>query len=191
MHVPIVSSVSPSARVRAWLEHRWATGVIVGVTLVLALPSLPAGFFADDYVLRDSLHGRTPFRPPWYDLYWFAPGTIDGNRVAEAHGQFAWWTAPAIKIHLFRPLASALLALDDRLFGDAKSARVPTSLYGLNCAETPPFRHAPLAALATLPRTTRQTSTPAPAESPAEAPASAPAPGAAPAAAAAVGASHP
>ena len=84
-----------------------------------ALPSLAVGFFADDYILRAVLHHALPINPPWYDLYFFVPAGAEAHRAAMHLGEFTWWTAADLKVHLFRPLGSALIAFDEHVFGDA------------------------------------------------------------------------
>ena len=91
----------------------WA-GVASG--LILAAPSLGAGFFADDYWMLNALDGVEQNAAPWYDLYRFVDRARAGLGGA---GTVPWWSAPDLRFHLVRPLTSALFALDHRLFGHA------------------------------------------------------------------------
>ena len=99
------------------LSQPRAPRVIIVFALLLALPSLALGFFADDYLFIASLERRLSFNAPWWDLYRFTPdGSAEMQRLIS-EGRFPWWTAPDLRVHLVRPLSSALLALDHELFG--------------------------------------------------------------------------
>jgi hypothetical protein len=100
-----------------WLEHPRAGWVVVAFALVIALPSLTLGFFADDYVFLDELEHRLARDIPWWDLYRFTPGDPAAIAHLVAAGELPWWTNPELKLHFARPLPSALLALDHALFG--------------------------------------------------------------------------
>jgi hypothetical protein len=101
------------------LEARWAPWSIVALTLLVTLPSVQLGFYNDDHALRAALQGSWPGGPPAWDLYRFASGDAAENRAAIAAGGLPWWTAPELKLHLVRPLASLLFVLDYRVFADA------------------------------------------------------------------------
>jgi hypothetical protein len=83
--------------------------------VLLALPSVGSGFISDDHMLRSALEGRRIDPPPWYDLY-----DLLGRSVPEQvkQGALPWWTAPTVRLHLWRPLSCALLAFDHAVFGD-------------------------------------------------------------------------
>src|SRR3982750_2808272 len=93
------------SRAERWLTHRATVPAIFVLTLLVTLPSLSGGFYSDDYALRAALHGKLPYSPPWYDLYNFAPGTIDANRATMNAGVLPWFTAPEFDLHLVRPVA--------------------------------------------------------------------------------------
>jgi len=101
---------------RQWFLSPFASYVPIALGVVLALPSLASGFFADDDVLVARLENRTSLTVPWYDVYRFT-GDAAANARVVLSGQFPWWTAPGLHLHLIRPLSSAALALDHRLFG--------------------------------------------------------------------------
>ena len=107
------------SKILHWLGHPRAPRFVVAFALVLALPSLAVGFFGDDYAFVDWLEHRTPFSPPWWDLYNFTPGDPDAMRDSLATWLLPWWTASTLHLHLVRPLSSALLAFDHALFGRA------------------------------------------------------------------------
>ncbi len=111
-HVPAWSSVN---RVLEILHQRRAPWVIAAVSLLLALPNLWLGFFADDFFILTGLEGDPLLHRPWYDLYQFATATSTPQLIAR--GAYPWWTQPDLHIHLWRPLSSALLALDHCCFG--------------------------------------------------------------------------
>ena len=101
------------------LEHPRAARLVVVLGVLLGLPVLAAGFFSDDWFMLAALRRRWPQAPPWWDLYDFVATTDDGVRANVARGYLPWWTPPSLRLHLVRPLSSALLALDNRVFGDA------------------------------------------------------------------------
>lgn len=72
------------------------------------------------------VEGTFPARRGVLDLYDFVD---DGDRVALlARGLLPWWTDPRLTIRFFRPLSSALLYLDHRLFSHAA---LPMHLHSL------------------------------------------------------------
>jgi hypothetical protein len=97
------------------MSPRRAHLALVLLGLCLVLPSLRAGFFADDYLQIAQLEGwsANPVSP--LDLYSFVPP--DRARVADLLDRGApYFMAPDLKIRFFRPLSSALMALDHALF---------------------------------------------------------------------------
>jgi hypothetical protein len=88
--------------------------VLLGLCLVL--PSLRAGFFADDYMQIAQLEGwsANPVGP--LDLYSFVPR--DRTRMATLLDRGApYFAAPDLELRFLRPLSSGLMALDHALFG--------------------------------------------------------------------------
>ena len=88
--------------------------ILLGLALVL--PSLRAGFFADDYLQIAQLEGWSvnPVSP--LDLYSFVPG--DRARLAALLDLGApYFAAPNLELRFLRPLSSALMAFDHALFG--------------------------------------------------------------------------
>ncbi len=83
--------------------------------LALVLPSLRAGFFADDFLQIAQLEGWSLHRPSAVDLYTFVPR----GRAPELVGRGAipWFAAPELAISFRRPLSSALMAADHALWG--------------------------------------------------------------------------
>jgi len=109
---------SRSASLLARLGSPGAPRLVVAFGVLLAVPTLAGGFFSDDWYMLAALRHAWPGAPPWWDLYRFVPG-VEGVRAEIASGALPWWTAPRLHVHLVRPVTSALLALDERLFGDA------------------------------------------------------------------------
>jgi hypothetical protein len=98
---------------RPWIR-RWSLPLL---GLLLALPSLRARFFADDYVQIARLEGWSVFGGSRLDLYNFVPR--DPAQLADLHheGVVPWFTAPDLRLAFFRPLSSALMWLDHTLWG--------------------------------------------------------------------------
>lgn len=88
------------------------------VGVLLRAPMLKSGFAIDDYAQLAMLDGTYPVpREPW-DLYNFSDGTAEEADTLRHKGFFPWFTHREIRLSMFRPLASALVALDHQLFGD-------------------------------------------------------------------------
>jgi hypothetical protein len=82
---------------------------------MIAIPALFTPFFLDDYLHSAMARGTFPTPRSAFDLYDFVD---DGDRDALfARGLLPWWSDPKITIRFFRPLSSALLFLDHRVFG--------------------------------------------------------------------------
>jgi hypothetical protein len=98
---------------------RRSLGLFALLALLLALPSIAVRFCTDDYAFRALLHRGAPLGRPWWDLFAFARGDGAEHELYLRAGVLPWWTAADFKLHFVRPLAGLVLALDDRLFGDA------------------------------------------------------------------------
>ncbi|MGO9833417.1 MAG: hypothetical protein ACLP1X_04310 [Polyangiaceae bacterium] len=109
--------MSATPTLMGWLRHRLALPSVVAAGVLLAMPSVANGFRLDDHAILLSLESREPVPTAWWDLYRFVPGTPDGNRALLVDGWTPWWSAPGLRLHLLRPLSSALLALDHAVFG--------------------------------------------------------------------------
>ncbi|MBI2422786.1 MAG: hypothetical protein HYV27_08145 [Candidatus Hydrogenedentes bacterium] len=96
------------------LQRRgYRVGFLAGI--LVALPSLFAGFLVDDYVHMSTLEGKIVLGEPW-DLFRFADGVPDHNLKWMDSGPFLWYTDTDISLHFFRPLSSATMVLDHVLF---------------------------------------------------------------------------
>jgi hypothetical protein len=105
--------------------HRMARAVrspLLTIVVVVALgtwlrwPVVGAGFYTDDAVQIAMLEGAWPAPRGPLDLFRFADTARDGRAVLD-FGYDAWWSSPDLRIAMFRPLSSALIALDHRLLG--------------------------------------------------------------------------
>lgn len=100
-----------------WLARRWFFAAVVALGTLLSLPSLGAGFVADDFIFINRLE-RTEPAPIW-SLYGFADGSPGQHeRLMQTRWvAFPWWVAEGFKVRFLRPLSSGLFALDHALFG--------------------------------------------------------------------------
>jgi len=94
--------------------------VVLGAALLLGLflhgPSLGGGFRGDDYVQYAMFRAAFPAPRSNLDLFSFAAGTPDDHQRLVAFGHLPWWTHPELRLRMWRPLASALMALDFAVF---------------------------------------------------------------------------
>lgn len=108
--------------VRAVWSTPLAVVAVVAVVVVVALgawlrwPVVGAGFYTDDAVQIGMLEGAWPAPRSPLDLFRFADTARDGRAVLD-FGYDAWWSSPDLRIAMFRPLSSALIAMDHRVFG--------------------------------------------------------------------------
>ena len=93
--------------------------VIAALGVALFLPSLGAGFFADDHahvlVLEGKMSKDFPGSP--LDLFHFAPGDADRTAELVRQGVFPWWTDLRVKFSFLRPLTALTHMLDHALWG--------------------------------------------------------------------------
>jgi hypothetical protein len=87
--------------------------------ILLALPFLNAPLLQDDVVHRVMLLDRTP-GVHWgpLELYDFIGAPARPAALLRDRGFLPWFTADGLKLRFFRPLSSALLAADARMFGE-------------------------------------------------------------------------
>jgi hypothetical protein len=104
------------------LLHRPAAPLMAAfVGVLLTLPSIGGGLFADDYLQRSVLLGVGDVgsdASPAFDMFSFVP---QGPRrdAAMAMGVLGWWADPNISVALFRPLAAFSHVLDTWLWPGA------------------------------------------------------------------------
>ena len=103
------------------------------VTAVLRGPALDVGYFQDDAMQIATLENAYPAERSPFDLFRFADMARDGRSPLDV-GALPWWTAPDLRITMFRPLSSALVAIDHRVFGtNARAAHLHSMLWFTAC----------------------------------------------------------
>jgi hypothetical protein len=94
----------------------WGLALVLSLGLLVQLPTLRVGFFADDYghqlILR--AHGSTPI--PRWNLYDFGRAPQWAEFARGGYALLPWWTGSDWKIRFFRPLTSLTLRLDYALW---------------------------------------------------------------------------
>lgn len=98
-----------------WPRLNYTTCLIVAA--IVCVPSLFAGFFIDDYLHLLTVDGKFHLASP-FDVFRFAGGDKAETMKYMQHGPLPWLTDPNISLHFFRPLSSALMVLDRKLFGE-------------------------------------------------------------------------
>jgi hypothetical protein len=101
------------------LAHRRFVWLLVFLALLLTLPSLWTGLWADDYFHCILLTGNDPLgfqNEPTLDIFRFLDGDpVTTGRMMDA-GVAPWWTLPEIKASFFRPLTAVTHWLDYSLW---------------------------------------------------------------------------
>ncbi len=89
--------------------------VALGLGVFLHWPSLDSGLHGDDFAQSAMLRGEWAAERSPFDVFNFASG--DPRDVAKLadFGYLAWWTVPDLRLRMWRPLASGLMALDRRV----------------------------------------------------------------------------
>lgn len=102
--------------------------LLVVAAVLLSLPALQVGLLNDDLLHRLMLEDQFPgYEHAWWRLYDFTPPAVPGPAQREA-GYMPWFTHDDLSLRLFRPITSALLALDHVLFGRAS---LPAHLHSI------------------------------------------------------------
>jgi hypothetical protein len=93
----------------------WAAAI----ALILSLQLIPQShFYGDDYIQIGTLEGSfDQFGSSPFNLYAFATGSEENMQRMIESGPMPWFVHPQMKVRFFRPVSSALLALDHALFG--------------------------------------------------------------------------
>jgi hypothetical protein len=92
-----------------------AVAIAIAAGLWLRWDAIHLGYHSDDHVQIGMLLGEFPAPRGPLDLFRLADVPRDG-RAAMEQGYLPWWTDEGLKLALFRPLSSALFALDYRAF---------------------------------------------------------------------------
>lgn len=100
--------------------------LLLVVGALLFSPAVLTPLFLDDHLQGAMVDGTFPAPRSPFDLYDFVD---DGARtVLTDHGLLPWWSHPKLTIRFFRPLSSALLWVDHRVFSHAA---LPMHLHSL------------------------------------------------------------
>jgi hypothetical protein len=106
------------ARLLERLARPRAFALIAALAVLVTLPTLAVGLYSDDYTQlarlersHPMLAGSSPF-----DLYRFVANAAERDRLVH-DGPLPWFAHPALHLHFFRPLTSALIALDHLVWG--------------------------------------------------------------------------
>jgi hypothetical protein len=114
-----VRLLSSSTRLQRFLASDRATHLAYALALVLGLATIVIGFYSDDWALIAMLERKVHLHSSPLDLYRFGTGDPAETRELVVRGPWPWWSLPELRLHFFRPLASALFSLDHALFGTA------------------------------------------------------------------------
>ncbi len=98
---------------------RLAVPLAFVLAILLALPSLNAPLLQDDVIHRGMLLDKAKgvhWSP--LELYDFVGGPTRPASLMRDRGLLPWFTDDGLTLRFFRPLSSAALALDARLFGE-------------------------------------------------------------------------
>lgn len=116
-----MSAVKQSAA--ALLSSRRFPYVAATLAIVLCLPALSFGFFADDYMHRAmflqpaELSGM--FSHPFPDMFTLANGDPERMRLFVDKGLFPWLTLPELKFRFMRTVAVPTHVIDYKLWPDS------------------------------------------------------------------------
>ncbi|QSQ26099.1 hypothetical protein JY651_14725 [Pyxidicoccus parkwayensis] len=126
--------------------------------MLVSLPSLTVGLLLDDLLHRLVLSGQFHDFGQWnrLGLYEFVGTATTMPAGLREGGLLPWWTPDTLSVRFFRPLPSALLILDTKLFGEAPfPAHLHSLLWFLAMVSVVGWLHkrllpVPLAAVATV-----------------------------------------
>jgi hypothetical protein len=86
--------------------------IALAISLLMALPALSVGYYADDWIHEARQQGLVHgFGPTWTGLFEFARA----GEVGGTPGPSEWWASEIVKVRFFRPLTSITVALDHKL----------------------------------------------------------------------------
>jgi hypothetical protein len=120
---PAASRNGPDAEaVKPTAAYWTAASLLVAAGLAFRKGALGTGFIVDDFAHLTMLKGTFPVHRAPLDLFTLVDGSRLDNEALRATGFLPWWSNPTLKVSLFRPLASALVAFDARFLGDAPLA---------------------------------------------------------------------
>lgn len=95
---------------------RRLTPWVLAAALVVSLPALSVDLVNDDLLHRLELQNKIPgYEHAWLSLYDFTPERLPSAILVDL-GYLPWFSHEQLSLRFFRPLSSALLALDYALF---------------------------------------------------------------------------
>jgi len=92
--------------------------LLIALAFALRAPVLTTGFTVDDYAQLGMMRGLFPLPRPALELFTFSHGGLDENARLREAGFFPWWSRADLRVALFRPLSSALMWFDLKVFGE-------------------------------------------------------------------------
>lgn len=103
-------------------KARYATFTLFVFTVVLGIATRPyalvVGPAADDFAQFGMLKGDYPVARGVTDLFDFTDGTNSDLTTLVRSGFFPWWSHPALRLSMWRPLSSILMWFDLHAFGN-------------------------------------------------------------------------
>jgi hypothetical protein len=104
-----------NARTRDSALYAGVVCAAIGLGLFLHWPSLYAGLRSDDFPQRAMLRGEFAAPRSPLDMFNFVSGEATDLQRLMDFGYMPWWTVPNLRLRMWRPVASALMVLDQRV----------------------------------------------------------------------------
>lgn len=107
-----------TTRISDLLASRHLLWWVLGLALVLGLPSLGSGLFGDDlpqYAFLRAQHAGTS-DSPWWNMFALVEGPRERTIGLRTSGRYPWWVDPDLRIVFFRPVSVATHHLDHWLW---------------------------------------------------------------------------
>lgn len=105
---------------RRYFSHPWCIPLIALLGVLLTLPTLGLGLFADDFIHRSLLVGEihAPHAGSPFGLFNFMDGQLDHIQAMKVSGRLLWWAADSIRLSFWRPLSELTHWMDYQLWPD-------------------------------------------------------------------------
>lgn len=102
-----------------WRRTGYAGYVALALALGLGLrfETFQGTLLADDFDHYAMRAGIYPVERGALDAFDFVSGSAEERAVLDASGRLPWWAAPQLQLAVWRPFASALIAVDHGLLG--------------------------------------------------------------------------
>ena len=114
--------LSASYILNTWLNHERARYFLLLLGIILVLPSLAAGFFADDFnhyaLINSHINIIQPDNISLFQLFTFVDQTVGRSEQLMSQSLVPWWINAEFSMVFFRPLAELSHAIDYRLLAD-------------------------------------------------------------------------